>query len=75
MYRVLYNFIGILSVAAVDGATRIHGFDSAAVTMSEWDYIEHHLDITSAASHAEADCLNPPTWCCSAFPTNRTSAQ
>ena len=45
--------------------------------MSEWDYIEHHLDIASAAMHAEADCLpvtSPPTWCCSTFPTDRNSA-
>ena len=25
--------------------------------MSEWDYIQHHLDIASAALHGESDCL------------------
>ena len=32
-------------------------------SMSEWDYIQHHLDITSAALHGESDC-------CSTSPTN-----
>ena len=76
----MYQF-GISSGAAVGGATGIPGFDPAVAslrTMSEWEFIEHHLDITSAASRAEADYLpvtSPPTWCCSTFPTDWTSAQ
>ena len=33
-------------------------------TMSVWDFIKHHLDITSAASHY-LPVTSPPTWCCS----------
>ena len=76
----MYQF-GISSGAAVGGATGIPEFDPAVASLrmkGEWDFIEHHLDINSEASHAEADYLpvtSPPTWYCSTFPTDRASAQ
>jgi hypothetical protein len=60
----MYQF-GISSGAAVGGTTGIHGFHTAVASLrmkGVRDFIEHHLDITSAALHAEADYL-PVTSC------------